>query len=295
MIKNSDDNNNQRILKDSNLDKPTKEVSDNQKESSHLNNSQLNNYQQTDINSPSSGIKDDEKKSINETTNYDETKKEALNVSSVIQFNNNLHEKIKKFCNVRKRRFYNIFVLILSLVLILITVYDIFGVKRNKEIKKKYFISKIYIKLLEIITGIMRISFFFLNLFVIKDKKITNIIIVLLNIIVIVLFIVVIFIILVKNDNFIARIINLDYCLFLFLSSLASILYIKAEVKKKKNVMQNIEEIINFTEINQHGNEKKFENEYFKGMIKQKEKGAKLVEEVTHKNNDETFSRNDKD
>ena len=295
MIKNSDDNNNQRILKDSNLDKPTKEVSDNQKESSHLNNSQLNNYQQTDINSPSSGIKDDEKKSINETNNYDETKKEALNASTVIQFNNNLHEKIKKFCNVRKRRFYNIFVLILSLVLILITVYDIFGVKRNKEIKKKYFISKIYIKLLEIITGIMRISFFFLNIFVIKDKKIKNIVIILLNLITIVLFIVVIIIILVKKDNLIARIINLDYCLFLFLSSLASILYIKAEVKKKKNVMQNIEEIINFTEINQHGNEKKFENEYFKGMIKQKEKGAKLVEEVTHKNNDETFSRNDKD
>ena len=294
MIKNSDDNNNQRILKDSNLDKPTKEVSDNQKESSHLNNSQLNNYQQTDINSPSSGIKDDEKKSINETTNYDETKKEALNVSSVIQFNNNLHEKIKKFCNVRKRRFYNIFVLILSLVLILITVYDIFGVKRNKEIKKKYFISKIYIKLLEIITGIMRISFFFLNIFVIKDKKIKNIVIILLNLITIVLFIVVIIIILVKKDNLIARIINLDYCLFLFLSSLASILYIKAEVKKKKNVMQNIEEIINFTEINQHANEKKFENEYFKDVLKKK--GIQLVDESTHKHNhDDTFSRGDKD
>ena len=294
MIKNSDDNNNQRILKDSNLDKPTKEVSDNQKESSHLNNSQLNNYQQTDINSPSSGIKDDEKKSINETNNYDETKKEALNASSVIQFNNNLHEKIKKFCNVRKRRFYNIFVLILSLALILITVYDIFGVKRNKEIKKKYFISKIYIKLLEIITGIMRISFFFLNIFVIKDKKIKNIVIILLNLITIVLFIVVIIIILVKKDNLIARIINLDYCLFLFLSSLASILYIKAEVKKKKNVMQNIEEIINFTEINQHANEKKFENEYFKDVIKKK--GIQLVDESTHKHtNDDTFSRAEKD
>ena len=58
------------------------------------------------------------------------------------------------------------------------------------------------------------------------------------------------------------RVINLDYCLFLFLSSLASILNIKAEVKKKKNEMQNIEEIINFTEINQHGHEKKFEKKF---------------------------------
>jgi predicted membrane channel-forming protein YqfA (hemolysin III family) len=116
----------------------------------------------------------------------------------------------------------------------------------------------------------MRISFFFLNIFVIKDKKIKNIVIILLNLITIVLFIVVIIIILVKKDNLIARIINLDYCLFLFLSSLASILYIKAEVKKKKNVMQNIEEIINFTEINQHANEKKFENEYFKDVLKKK-------------------------
>ena len=284
------------MLTDSKLDRITKEEIVIEKDSINLNNNQNNNnYQQTDINSPISGIKDDEKKSINDTNTYDVSKKEVLSVSTVIEFNNNLNDKIKNFCTVPLRRFYNIFVLILSLLLILITVYDLFGIKKDNDNKNKFLIKKWYINLFEIITGIMRISFFFLNLFVIKDKKITNIIIVLLNIIVIVLFIVVIFIILVKNDNFIARIINLDYCLFLFLSSLASILYIKAEVKKKKNVMQNIEEIINFTEINQHGNEKKFENEYFKGMIKQKEKGAKLVEEVTHKNNDETFSRNDKD
>jgi len=284
------------MLTDSKLDRITKEEIVIEKDSINLNSNQRdNNYQQTDINSPISGIKDDEKKSINDTNTYDVSKKEVLSVSTVIEFNNNLNDKIKNFCTVPLRRFYNIFVLILSLLLILITVYDLFGIKKDNDNKNKFLIKKWYINLFEIITGIMRISFFFLNLFVIKDKKITNIIIVLLNIIVIVLFIVVIFIILVKNDNFIARIINLDYCLFLFLSSLASILYIKAEVKKKKNVMQNIEEIINFTEINQHGNEKKFENEYFKGMIKQKEKGAKLVEEVTHKNNDETFSRNDKD
>ena len=52
--------------------------------------------------------------------------------------------------------------------------------------------------------------------------------------------------------------------------------------------------IINFTEINQHANEKKFENEYFKDVIKKK--GIQLVDESTHKHtNDDTFSRAEKD
>ncbi len=281
------------MLSDSNLDKPTKEEIVIQKDSINLNINESNNYQQTEINSPHSGIKDDEKNNINHTNTF-ESKKEVISVSTVIHFNNNLHEKIKNFCSVRLRRLYNIFVLILSLILIVITIYDLFEITKNKENKKKYFIRKRYINFLEIITGIMRISFFFLNIFIIKDKKIKNIVIVLLNIITIVLFFVIIIIFLVKNDNLIARILNLDFCFFLFLSSLASILYIKAEVKKKKNVMQNIEEIINFTEINQHGNEKKFENDYFKGVMKQK--GIQLVEENPHKNtHDDTFSGNDKD
>ena len=85
----------------------------------------------------------------------------------------------------------------------------------------------------------MRISFFFLNIFVIKEKRIKNIIILSLNSILLILYLLVIIIFIIRKYNLLERIINLNFCLFLFLSSLVSILYIKIEVKKKKNVMQN--------------------------------------------------------
>ena len=135
----------------------------------------------------------------------------------------------------------------------------------------------------------MRISFFFLNIFVIKEKRIKNIIILSLNSILIILYLLVIIIFIIRKNNLLERIINLNFCLFLFLSSLVSILYIKIEVKKKKNVMQNIEEIINFTEINQQGNQKKFEKGVFESF------NNRGKNELVEESKDEHLERNDKE
>ena len=191
---------------------------------------------------------------------HNESKNESLSTTSIIAINKNTVYKIKKLCTVKTRRIYNIVVLIFGILLILISIYDLLNFKKEKN--KTILLKKWYIFIFEIISGIMRIGFFFLNIFVIKEKKTKNPIILLLNIILIVLFLLIIIIFSIGRAKITERVINLDYCLFLFLSSLASILNIKAEVKKKKNEMQNIEEIINFTEINQHGHEKKFEKKF---------------------------------
>ena len=191
---------------------------------------------------------------------HNESKNESLSTTSIIVINKNTVYKIKKICTVKTRRIYNIVVLNFGILLILISIYDLLNFKKEKN--KTILLKKWYIFIFEIISGIMRIGFFFLNIFVIKEKKTKNPIILLLNIILIVLFLLIIIIFSIGRAKITERVINLDYCLFLFLSSLASILNIKAEVKKKKNEMQNIEEIINFTEINQHGHEKKFEKKF---------------------------------
>ena len=205
---------------------------------------------------------------------HNESKNESLSTTSIIVINKNTVYKIKKICTVKTRRIYNIVVLNFGILLILISIYDLLNFKKEKN--KTILLKKWYIFIFEIISGIMRIGFFFLNIFVIKEKKTKNPIILLLNIIVIVLFLLIIIIFSIGRAKITERVINLDYCLFLFLSSLASILNIKAEVKKKKNEMQNIEEIINFTEINQHGHEKKFEKKF---LNPNSEKGTELDKE----------------
>ena len=205
---------------------------------------------------------------------HNESKNESLSTTSIIVINKNTVYKIKKICTVKTRRIYNIVVLNFGILLILISIYDLLNFKTDKN--KTILLKKWYIFIFEIISGIMRIGFFFLNIFVIKEKKTKNPIILLLNIIVIVLFLLIIIIFSIGRAKITERVINLDYCLFLFLSSLASILNIKAEVKKKKNEMQNIEEIINFTEINQHGHEKKFEKKF---LNPNSEKGTELDKE----------------
>ncbi len=205
---------------------------------------------------------------------HNESKNESLSTTSIIVINKNTVYKIKKFCTVKTRRIYNIVVLNFGILLILISIYDLLNFKTDKN--KTILLKKWYIFIFEIISGIMRIGFFFLNIFVIKEKKTKNPIILLLNIIVIILFLLIIIIFSIGRAKITERVINLDYCLFLFLSSLASILNIKAEVKKKKNEMQNIEEIINFTEINQHGHEKKFEKKF---LNPNSEKGTELDKE----------------
>ncbi len=280
-----EDKNNQRIFSESNLDKPTTDNIIIKKESIDLINQ---NVEQTEIGSPTSEVKVEENNIINNNNKFDKSKRDNLStISNVFAFNNNINEKIKKFCNVQIKRIYNIFILIFSLFLIIISSYDLFYL--NRKNKKDYFIKKWYIILFEILLGFMRISFFFLNIFVIKEKRIKNIIILSLNSILIILYLLVIIIFIIRKYNLLERIINLNFCLFLFLSSLVSILYIKIEVKKKKNVMQNIEEIINFTEINQQGNQKKFEKGVFESF------NNRGKNELVEESKDEHLERNDKE
>ena len=280
-----EDKNNQRIFSESNLYKGTTDNIIIKKESIDLINQ---NVEQTEIGSPTSEVKVEENNIINNNNKLDKSKRDNLStISNVFAFNNSINEKIKKICNVQIKRIYNIFILIFSLFLIIISSYDLFYL--NKKNKKDYFIKKWYIILFEILLGFMRISFFFLNIFVIKEKRIKNIIILSLNSILIILYLLVIIIFIIRKYNLLERIINLNFCLFLFLSSLVSILYIKIEVKKKKNVMQNIEEIINFTEINQQGNQKKFEKGVFESF------NNRVKNELVEESKDEHLERNDKE
>ena len=280
-----EDKNNQRIFSESNLYKGTTDNIIIKKESIDLINQ---NVEQTEIGSPTSEVKVEENNIINNNNKLDKSKRDNLStISNVFAFNNSINEKIKKICNVQIKRIYNIFILIFSLFLIIISSYDLFYL--NRKNKKDYFIKKWYIILFEILLGFMRISFFFLNIFVIKEKRIKNIIILSLNSILIILYLLVIIIFIIRKYNLLERIINLNFCLFLFLSSLVSILYIKIEVKKKKNVMQNIEEIINFTEINQQGNQKKFEKGVFESF------NNRVKNELVEESKDEHLERNDKE
>ena len=57
-----------------------------------------------------------------------------------------------------------------------------------------------------------------------------------------------------KHYNFLYRIGNICYCALMGLSSLISLIIIEKEMKIHKNDLQNIEEIINFTELNEEKN-----------------------------------------
>lgn len=149
---------------------------------------------------------------------HNESKNESLSTTSIIVINKNTVYKIKKICTVKTRRIYNIVVLNFGILLILISIYDLLNFKKEKN--KTILLKKWYIFIFEIISGIMRIGFFFLNIFVIKEKKTKNPIILLLNIIVIVLFLLIIIIFSIGRAKITERVINLDYFLFLFVKFL---------------------------------------------------------------------------
>ena len=126
-----EDKNNQRIFSESNLDKPTTDNIIIKKESIDLINQ---NVEQTEIGSPTSEVKVEENNIINNNNKLDKSKRDNLStISNVFAFNNSINEKIKKICNVQIKRIYNIFILIFSLFLIIISSYDLFYLNRKKK------------------------------------------------------------------------------------------------------------------------------------------------------------------
>lgn len=105
--------------------------------------------------------------------------------------------------------------------------------------------NQLWYFLLEIINAVLLEAFF--GLFVLLKQTSTFLIVN--NVIVFILLMSYIVIFVIQNYSLSALIINIFYCLSMASGYIFFIILFNTNLKSQKNVMQNIEEIINFTEI----------------------------------------------
>ena len=178
--------------------------------------------------------------------------------------------------------------IIISFSIFILNIDDI----KNKE---KYYINNTYIFLLEFFNSLyIEITYFIFryisSLSKYKIVLIINIIIIIFTINLIVNFII-------KNETKFYRILNLFYSLLMIASNLITINIICKYEKKKQNNLQNIEEIINFSEINKEKEKKHigFNSAVYDKLKERKKDEIELIEEENQndlKNNKKENNKN---
>jgi hypothetical protein len=210
---------------------------------------------------------------------------EELKKHSVINF-------LNRNCSINYIFFTLVINSIFSFSIVILNIDDI-------KQKEKYYIRNIYIFLLELFNSLyIEISFFIFRLIssLWKYK-----IILIINIIIIIFALNLIFNYLFKNESKIYRIINLIFSLFMITSNLITINKMCKFNKKKQNNLQNIEDIISFSEVNKNNENKKEFNNIIYDKIKEiagKKNGMELIEEEHQndiKNNKNIQKNNDND
>ena len=164
---------------------------------------------------------------------------------------------IEKCYSISLLKLLDILILIISILFLTVFSYDIL----KKRIKNK---NNFYILISQIIIGSIKFFFYFINILILKTHYSNNILLLILHILIIIYIIPIILTFRKKNWKYL--IINCSYWFILFVNSIISICVINCEIKRKKNVMHNIEEIINFTELNKQKKQNQNEKYIFKNM-----------------------------
>ena len=170
--------------------------------------------------------------------------------------NKNYYLKINRCLTARIKKIILIIFLIISLIFVFISIFDIINSSKKTEFFKnnKFLMNNIFIFIFQIAYALSLLLF--QGLIIILEKK-ENLIFNIMSIIFISIIIIIRTILVIKNDdknstmvyNFI-----LSFCLTFI--NLGIFMITLKLLKLKKNVQQNIEEIINFTDILQATNSK---------------------------------------
>ena len=246
---------------------------------SDRNNVELN---QTDI--PS--LKNNEEKKINEKSekNNNNILDKISSISTLSNFsrNNKCFILFESLCSNSFKKCFNILIFILGLLLFL---FNIINILKISVIEIKIHDKKKYIIFFsEVLLTIIIIGYYFINNIILSSYLMNHIIILILHIIIVFNFFLDLYLFLRKKEIYIVKFIHLFFSFLVWLIPFINLIILKYEKKKSKVALHNIEEIINFTEINK---KKEINNlkinfdidEKLKSKLGKKEKNFELIEE----------------
>jgi hypothetical protein len=209
-----------------------------------------------------------------------------MNVSQCFIENNYFFTLLYRCFPTKTKIFTLIFFLICSTVFLGINLFDYINFwKKNKlYISELWLINNIVVFTLQIIFS-FGILFFQCIMYIINQGEYQNFTII--SIIFIIVFSSLRIFIFVKHTNLsLSILIDLFYSIFIFLINIVFLMLIMLTNKKKKNVLQNIDEIVNFTENNMQTQKKEKEmnmntlnNSPNLNILKKEIKSVQLVEE----------------
>jgi hypothetical protein len=209
-----------------------------------------------------------------------------MNISQCFIEKNYFFTRLYRCFPTKIKIFTLIFFLICSTVFLGINLFDYINFWKNNKlyISELWLINNIVVFTLQIIFS-FGILFFQCIMYIINQGEYQNFIII--SIIFIIVFSSLRIFIFVKHTNLsLSILIDLIYSIFIFLINIVFLMLIMLTNKKKKNVLQNIDEIVNFTENNMQTQKKEKEmnmntlnNSPNLNILKKEIKSVQLVEE----------------
>lgn len=194
----------------------------------------------------------------------------------------NFYSKINRCFSDKMIIIITLIMLLFSILLLLFSILDFIKIMKSKN-NKDFFLNNILFFIFDII-NISSILIYHIMNYLLKPKLTHNIIILLILLLVIIGFMRCI-LYAKKSDNMFTIIINIGQNLFANLINGLTLFFFFIDAKKRKNAMNGIEEIINFTELNANIKAKKEDGLQLDIESSNKEKPAILVDEEDNHNN----------
>lgn len=245
---------------------------------SERNNAELN---LTDI--PS--LNNNEEKKVNQNSGMDNNnivdEISSMTTLSKISSNNNCFIFFENLCSNSFKKSFNILIFILGSILFL---FNILNILKISIIEIKFHDKKKYLIFFsEVLCTIFIIGYYFINNCILSSYLMNHFIILIFHIIIMLNFFFELFLFLRKKEIHASKFIHLFFSFLVLLTPFINLIIIKCETKKHKVALHNIEEIINFTQINKKKEINPFQinidEEKLKSKLEKKEKIFELIEE----------------
>ena len=260
--------NNQLKLKNNNINKTIENNKENQKKDFCQNKKSYNNNDKTKIN---------------------QKEQKILNTSISFIEKNYYFLKLSRYCSLKVKIIILALFLICSFLFLGINLYDyIIYWKYEKNVNKELLSNNLIIFLLQLLDS-LGLLFFLCIIFFLNQGENHNFIIA--SFIFIIIFSSLKIYIFIKHIKIsLSILLNLIYSIIIFLISIILFLIVMLMNKKKENVLQNIDEIVYFTENNMPTQKKEKDINYMNNspnnnILKKEAKSAQLVEEDNENKN----------
>ena len=228
----------------------------------------------------------------NDKAKNNQNEQKILNTSISFIEKNYYFLKLSRYCTLKIKIILLIFFLICNFLFLGINIYDyIIYWKYEKNVNKELFSNNLIIFLLQLLDS-LGLLFFLSIIFFLNQGENHKFIIS--SFIFIIIFTSIKIYIFIKDIKIsLSILLNLIYSIIIFLISITLLLIIMLMNRKKKNVLQNIDEIVYFTENNMPSQKKEKDINYNnnspnKYILKKEAKTTQLVEE-----NNENKNKND--